>query len=151
MKFFWKNFCKFWVRAENFSATPHPQPQFSATEISAIPHFWPKTPFWGLLRSCSTWKWHQHHENCFGVTFWYFWWGPKIFWPPRTHNPHFDLINFFKAPILGQKWHFLEDSSNQEWHFWPKSGTFKKFMRFKRGLGCGVVKIFSALTKNTKM
>ena len=71
--FFWKNFCKFWVRAENFSATPHPQPQFSATEISAIPHFWPKTPFWGLLRSCSTWKWHQHHENCFGFTFWYFW------------------------------------------------------------------------------
>ena len=50
----------------------------------------------------------QRHENCFGITFGYFWPGPKNFRPPRPRNPHFGLKEAF---------FYLELST-----FWPKRG-----------------------------
>ena len=69
MKMFLEKLSDIFGAGRIFSATPPRPPQFSATEISAIPNFWPKILFWALSRSCSTRKWHQHLEIVFWKNF----------------------------------------------------------------------------------
>ena len=107
MKIFWKKFCKFLGRAENYLATPHPQPQFSAAEISAISQFSPEitvfSPFW----ACGVSKWSHHYPIVFGNTFVCFGCGPKFFWPPRTQTPHFWPQKFLQDTDFRRKMLFF--------------------------------------------